>query len=173
MRNAKHGGFLAGALVAITSLTTAMPAGAADMPVKAPLPWAPAAAYNWTGYYIGANAGYAWGRSDVKATAAPAFNAFVEDYLNANGTFGLKPKGFVGGAQGGFNYQTGMWVYGLEADVQNFNATASRDTGIIPAPFGQTGLFQDKLDTSWLVTIRPRLGVASRARLRDRRHGDR
>jgi outer membrane immunogenic protein len=74
--------------------------------------------------------------------------------------FGLKPKGFVGGAQAGFNYQTGIWVYGLEADVQNFNATASRDTGIIAAPFGQTGRFQDTFDTSWLVTIRPRFGIA-------------
>jgi outer membrane immunogenic protein len=150
---------LAGVLVAITSLAAAMPASAADLPAKAPVLRAPPAAVNWTGFYVGANAGYAWGKTDVRASATPAFGPEFQDYFNSNGTFGLKPKGFVGGAQAGFNYQTGVWVYGLKADVQSFNATASRDTGIIAAPVGQTGGFQDKFDTSWLVTIRPRLGV--------------
>jgi opacity protein-like surface antigen len=158
MRSAEHGGFLASALVAIGSLA-AMPASAADLPAKAPVLRATPAAVNWTGFYVGANAGYAWGKTDVRASATPAFGPEFQDYFNSNGTFGLRPKGFVGGAQAGFNYQTGVWVYGLEADVQSFNATASRDTGIIAAPVGQTGGFQDKFDTSWLVTIRPRLGV--------------
>src|SRR5262245_32117734 len=99
MRNAERGGFLAGVPVAITSLAAAMPASAADMPVKTPVLRAPAAAYNWTGFYVGANAGYAWGKTDVKASAAPlptGFNAEFQNYHNANGTFGLNPKGFVG-----------------------------------------------------------------------------
>jgi outer membrane immunogenic protein len=89
MRNAEHGGFLASALVAIGSLA-AMPASAADLPAKAPVLSAPPAAFNWTGYYVGANAGYAWGRTDVKASAAPAFVDEFQDYFNSKGTFGLK-----------------------------------------------------------------------------------
>ena len=40
----------------------AAPALAADLPVKAP-PMAPAPVWNWTGFYIGVNGGYSWGRS--------------------------------------------------------------------------------------------------------------
>jgi opacity protein-like surface antigen len=90
---------------------------AADIRVKAPIYRAPppVVAFSWSGFYVGANAGYAWGKSDVTASAAgpPAgFNAAFQNYFNTNGTFGLNPKGFVGGAQAGFNYQTGMLVYG-------------------------------------------------------------
>ena len=137
----------------------------ADIRVKAPVYRAPppVVAYNWSGFYVGANAGYAWGKSDVTAAAAgpPAgFSAVVKPYLDTNGTFGLNPKGFVGGAQAGFNYQTGMLVDGLEADVQYLNVGASRDTGNISVPFADTARFQDTFDARCLVTIRPRLGVA-------------
>jgi len=37
------------------------PALAADMPLKAPLPAAPA--WSWTGFYLGLNGGGAWGTS--------------------------------------------------------------------------------------------------------------
>jgi opacity protein-like surface antigen len=39
---------------------------ARKMPVKAPPP-APAPVYNWTGFYVGLNAGGAWSRTDVSA----------------------------------------------------------------------------------------------------------
>jgi outer membrane immunogenic protein len=43
-------------------LSAPFSAMAADLPVKAPM-LAPVAAYNWTGFYIGGNAGYSWGRA--------------------------------------------------------------------------------------------------------------
>src|SRR5437879_1771702 len=46
---------------------------AADLPVKAAAPMtAMVAAYNWTGWYAGLNAGGAWGRSD--ANTSPIFD---------------------------------------------------------------------------------------------------
>src|SRR5688572_13564445 len=74
----------------------AAPASAADLPRSMPYK-APAyvTSYNWTGFYIGAHAGYAWGNSDA---------------IDLNG-------GFVGG-QLGYNWQ-GMgnpWVFGVELD---------------------------------------------------------
>jgi outer membrane immunogenic protein len=159
----KMGSAAFAALLALGGGTS--PAPAADIRVKAPVYRAtPVVAYSWSGFYIGANAGYAWGKTDVTASAAgppTGFIAAFQNYYNTNGTFGLSPRGFVGGAQTGFNYQTGMLVYGLEADVQYFTVNASRDTGAIATPnVGQTARFQDTLDASWLVTIRPRVGVA-------------
>jgi outer membrane immunogenic protein len=40
----------------------AVPATAADMPLKAP---PPVVVYNWTGFYVGGNVGYSWGSGDV------------------------------------------------------------------------------------------------------------
>jgi len=42
----------------------ALPALAADMPTKAPAPIA-APVYNWTGFYLGAHAGYRWADADL------------------------------------------------------------------------------------------------------------
>ena len=39
--------------------------------------------------------------------------------------------GVFGGAQVGYNYQTGSWVYGLEADIQASDMSASY-TRILP-----------------------------------------
>src|SRR5215831_17514231 len=49
---------IAGYLVAFATLI-ATPVLAADMAAKAPPP-APAPSYNWTGFYVGFRAGYAW-----------------------------------------------------------------------------------------------------------------
>lgn len=128
-----------------------------NTPYKAP---AASTAYDWNGFYIGANAGYGWGTSNATASTTGVGNPDAEVFHESNGRFGFNPKGFIGGAQGGFNYQTGMLVYGLEADAQFSNLEASRDTGFLPAHAGQTGRLRDTLDASWLVTVRPRLGVA-------------
>jgi opacity protein-like surface antigen len=42
---------------------------AADMPVKAPPPPAPAAPYNWSGLYVGGNFGGAWTSGNLKPPA--------------------------------------------------------------------------------------------------------
>ncbi|MDP1882473.1 MAG: outer membrane beta-barrel protein, partial [Bradyrhizobium sp.] len=128
-----------------------------NTPYKAPVA---STAYDWSGFYIGANAGYGWGTSNATASTTGVGNPDAEVFHESNGTFGFNPKGFIGGMQGGFNYQTGMLVYGLEADAQFSNLEASRDTGFLPAHAGQTGRLRDTLDPSWQVTIRPRLGVA-------------
>src|SRR5258708_37958618 len=76
------------------------PAFAADMPArtysKAPPPYtAPAVVYNWTGFYIGGHVG----------------GAFAGD-----NTFQSSDARFLGGVQGGFDYQFAPnWVVGAEA----------------------------------------------------------
>src|SRR5262245_20609416 len=91
--------------LAISALLTA-PVLAADLParvVKAPPPVI-AVAYNWSGCYIGAAGGWAWGRS----THDLAGNATDTGPFNVNG-------GIAGGTLG-CNIQTSQFVFGIEGD---------------------------------------------------------
>lgn len=129
--------------------------------------FAPPRVYSWTGFYIGANAGYAWGDSDVATRTNDAadgyfFSSSVSS-INSNGSGSLKPRGFTGGGQIGYNFQTGNWVWGLETDFQSFRQDKTRTVGPITYPdFAPTTYtIVQKVDTDWLYTLRPRLGWAA------------
>jgi outer membrane immunogenic protein len=130
-------------------------ASAADLPVKAPYLKAPVAmVYDWTGFYIGVNAGVGVGR-DYTRLAVPAGQSFEASYLN--------PLGGVGGGQIGYNWQLpksalGSIVLGVEADLQG---TGMRDNfncliGCLPA---LNNNFNQRLD--WFGTVRARVGIAT------------
>ncbi len=87
---------------------------AADMPVKARAVVPVDPPYNWTGFYVGGNIGYSWGDADVTAN----FFNNVTGVLLATGTGSFDMNGVIGGLQAGYNWQTGPWVLGLEADIQ-------------------------------------------------------
>jgi outer membrane immunogenic protein len=86
------------------------PAFAADMPTKGPVYRPVDPMFNWTGFYAGGNVGYGWGKSDVT-------NVSTNDiaFFPAGGGESIHPKGWVGGGQLGYNWQTGQLVTGLEA----------------------------------------------------------
>ncbi len=132
MKNTIRIGFAAAAL-----LIAPIAAQAADIPrgsYKAPAYVAPAYA-SWTGFYLGLNAGYGWGKSDWTLPAVS-----------------LSPKGALAGATAGYNFQTGTWVWGLEADLAWSGMKGSSDC----PPVGAT--CETKL--TWLATGRARLGYA-------------
>jgi opacity protein-like surface antigen len=59
-----------------TAVVASGSAFAADFPVKAPPMLAPVAVstYDWTGFYVGGNAGYSWGHVDTALSIFdPAF----------------------------------------------------------------------------------------------------
>ena len=118
----------------------AAPSFAADLPrpsYKAPIYSVPG--FSWTGFYLGATAGYGFGSSD---------------WSNATTTGNPKPKGFVGGGTIGYNLQTGSWVWGLEADLSYSGMkNTETGTGLCAAPGCETA-------NSWLATGRGRLGYA-------------
>lgn len=103
-----------GSLAAILWATAlGAPSHAADLPFSRPIAAPPAAfgAFSWTGFYVGGQIGYDWGRD--KTT----------EYFTATGVFtgmawSYNTKGFVGGAHAGFNYQLSPVVLGLEADIE-------------------------------------------------------
>jgi outer membrane immunogenic protein len=108
-------------LFAIAALV-GTPALAADMPAKAPS--TPAPAYDWTGFYIGVNAGWAWENttfdySVTGATPTTASSGGVPGPL----PFSFTPDGAVAGGTIGYNWQfSPSWAFGLEADWDWTNA---------------------------------------------------
>jgi outer membrane immunogenic protein len=81
-------------------------ADAADMPLKAARETS-GAQYNWTGFYAGVHGGEAWGSN--------RFNdpTFVFSPIS----FDVTSQGPLAGGQLGFNWQSGYFVIGAEADV--------------------------------------------------------
>jgi outer membrane immunogenic protein len=102
--------------------------------------------FTWTGVYFGGNAGYGWqsGSDDIVLTDPSAT------------TGGLKESGGFVGIQLGYNYQMGLFVLGVEGDVQAANIKNSF-TRVIDAA-------GDSLNASGNVdefgTIRGRVGAA-------------
>ncbi len=98
---------------------------AADLPTRKGPPVAPVyipPAFSWTGFYVGLNAGYGWLNSNRNNSgfpfvgAVPVGGTFLPVASSGNNNNG----GFVGGIQGGYNYQFtpgAGFVLGLEADI--------------------------------------------------------
>jgi outer membrane immunogenic protein len=106
---------LAALLLAGASLFIAGPqAQAADLPAKArPLPVAAAPVWSWTGLYIGAHVGGAWGTIESELNLGGLGAPIGGSFPIASGTI----NGFLGGGQIGYNFQSGVVVFGIEADA--------------------------------------------------------
>ena len=80
---------------------------------------------NWTGFYIGGNAGYSWGRS---STDVSYFNTATGLPIAPPGSIlgaGFDMNGAIAGGQIGYNWQTSNWVFGLEADLNGRTRSAA------------------------------------------------
>lgn len=150
---------LIGLLVVASAI--AGPAFAADLSVKAPVykapPPPPVPIFSWTGWYIGGNAGYGWGSSaNPRFTADPADLSGVGAFLATGGNVfpNLRPKGFIGGGQIGYDWQVNNWVFGLVTDFQGADIKAVGTNSTL----GITESLSQKLD--FLGTGRARLGWA-------------
>jgi outer membrane immunogenic protein len=143
----------------------AAPALAADLPARMPVkaPAAVAAAYHWTGWYIGGNVGYGWG-NDTGAL----WDSFVDQpgvgiapYFAIGGNVlpGAKPSGIIGGVQIGYNWQAAPnWVWGLVADIQasDMRASASNTVSLTAISIQSNN---SRID--WFGTVRGRVGYAA------------
>jgi outer membrane immunogenic protein len=141
---------------------------AADLPQPAPPPpRAPAAyvptvipIYNWSGFYIGLNAGGSYvtqgaPTNTVATTIDPAFPAGT-----AFTGVSTSSTGFAGGGQIGGNFQTGQFVFGLEADVDYLSNKATVQGTETSAAGVIIGTNQHDFTLDLLSTIRGRVGVA-------------
>ncbi len=138
-------------LASAALIGTAVSAQAADLAVKAPYYKAPVVAvYNWTGFYIGVNAGVGIGRDRIT-------HSYTNDSIYRS------PQGGFGGAQIGWNWQTdsllGPIVYGLEADFQGSGLTGGGANVAGPLLGANSVQYSNSLD--WFGTVRGRVGLAS------------
>ena len=104
------------------------PAKAADLSFAPRQPYTvnqPLNAFSWAGPYLGGNLGYQWG--SVSNNSA-------------------KPSGLTGGAQAGYNFKNGPWVFGVEGDLE---VTGASDT-----------FASWKFSNPWFGTVRGRAGYA-------------
>ena len=116
-------------------------AQAADLPrqmyTKAPPPVAPV--FDWTGFYIGGNVGYGSAHAD----------------LTVGGVTGSENlTGVIGGGQIGYNWQTGPWIFGLEADGQG----SDQHNSFAGVAGGVAVTTSDSVP--WFATFRGRIGYA-------------
>jgi outer membrane immunogenic protein len=154
---------LAIAIASIALLGT--PAFAADMAVKAAPP-APAPVYNWTGWYVGVNAGASFGRAKTDFNVAPIAVTTTGPTIPVAGFAGsdtVSPSGFIGGGQIGYNWQVSpIWVVGLEADFQGSleKESATLTNSVSNSTFFLTGTVVTQYDAKidWFGTVRGRIG---------------
>jgi outer membrane immunogenic protein len=142
------------------------PARAADIPTNIPTKAAAAApVFQWTGCYVGINAGYGSSGSNFSSSIDPGTHlALPGDPASAaaTGIGSSNDQGVVGGGQLGCNLQTGIFAVGIEGDWDYFRNKPifTNPNGAI-ASTGDTVSVTQSLRTDSLATIRPRLGIVS------------
>lgn len=166
--------FKAIATAAFAAMAAIPAASAADLaPRYTKAPPVVVEVWNWTGFYIGGNVGYSWGRSNTDVSyfntvtglpIVPPPGSITNSAFDINGA--------IAGGQAGYNWQNGSWVWGVEADIQwsgekgsaNYRCAATIIGGAcLPAltflPAGATGsnLAYDQ-SLEWFGTARLRGG---------------
>lgn len=111
---------------------------------------AQAADADWRGVYVGGHLGYgsAKGNADFFLLGLPLFSA------------SQTLDGFVYGAQAGYNFQTGHFVIGAEADVSGTSQKASKATSCPSAVCGISITQRSDDRIPWFGTLRGRVGFA-------------
>ena len=118
--------------------------------------------WSWTGFYFGANAGYATGDFDNSTV----FNdpAAGTPMLGTQSSGRL--KGGIGGVQTGYTLQSGIWLAGLETDIQ-FSSQRNITNSNCPATTCPAGIgynppvtLDETHNLDWFGTVRGRLGIA-------------
>jgi outer membrane immunogenic protein len=149
---------LPGLALALAPFATAI---AADLPIKTPS--APAPAFSWSGCYIGVNVGGAASGSNFTTGVDNGTHLTPDDAATVSvfGTGSGNDSNFLAGGQIGCNWQSGTFVYGVEADADYFHSNAMFLNGTGTLSTGDGFAVRQSLTTDYLATVRPRLGVAA------------
>jgi outer membrane immunogenic protein len=130
--------------------------------------------WNWTGPYIGADAGYVSSRSFTPyLVTVPSSSAYLNAtqalFFNQAAPDTLSTRGITGTVHAGWNWQLKPFAVGIELDAGAFRTRSTRDTCLLqpqgpllgPAcpglPFVNASLHTEA-STDWLLTGRARAG---------------
>ena len=138
--------------------------------------------WNWTGFYVGADAGFISSRSlsstqatvpvpssSSYLTAAPPFTNTLPIF-NITGVDTLSTRGTQLGVHAGYNWQLKPLAVGVEIDFSEFRTRGVRDTAYplcitgcpsvsgVSFPTGIVSQLHSETSTDWLFTVRPRVG---------------
>lgn len=128
---------------------------AADLPMPAPPPRAPAAyvpvvaPFSWSGIYVGGNVGAAWNRGTVS------------DALNTGFTAPSNNAVFTGGGQIGGNYQFGPAVVGVEGQFDWLANQNNASAGIVVPTAAGPNTINVVSQNRWLATATGKVGLAA------------
>src|SRR5215471_13257001 len=130
-------------LAAAVSLATSASVMAAALPVYVKARPVVATA-PWTGFYAGPHFGYGWGNK-----------TFFDNFPTPDGELDADAgvKGWLGGLQGGYNYQFNWLVVGVEGDFSWSGASGNFSC----FPFGDQVC---SAQPEWLGSVAARLGLA-------------
>jgi iron complex outermembrane receptor protein len=124
------------------------------------------AGWGWAGPYVGGSIGYSAGKSKPDtifsdpASGAQLFATRASRNLD----------GAIGGAQVGYNWLAGIWLAGIEGDL-NYSGQRAKLNAVCPGEICNTALigvigdpsvianFEDGQKLEWFATLRGRLGV--------------
>lgn len=110
-------------------------------------------AYDWSGPYVGLQAGYGWKESQDPNIVGKDF-----DYRESQS---LDPDGAIGGAHFGYLFQSDSFVYGLESDLEFANMKDEMKMSATCCGYSNSyeiGELEKKID--WLGSLRLRAGYA-------------
>jgi outer membrane immunogenic protein len=122
------------------------------------------AEHNFKGLYVGGYLGATAGRSDVSTSTVPSsyFDSSSAAAISVGGARKVDSSGFTGGGTFGYNWQWDKIVPGFETD---FGAMALNDrttsTGAYACCPGAGFTFNQRVQTDWIWTLRPRLGFTT------------
>jgi len=123
---------------------------------------------NWSGFYIGANAGFGWGQAEfdaVNGTVFPAYNDGTAVPAGA-GTLAATKKqdsAFIGGAQAGYGWQMQQWVFGVEGDISGTDLKIDATTTASPSGASRPTTVRGDYtaEFGWLGSLRAKAGIAN------------
>jgi outer membrane immunogenic protein len=124
------------------------PAFGADLPIYSKAPAVAAPVYDWTGVYFGVFGGGGYGNHNINNALGNTGNAdFTANYSSTGG---------VAGGELGYNWQSGIYVVGLEGDLFWSGIRGNDSSAIAAGAFPLTSVDADNL--RWGGTVRVRGG---------------
>src|SRR5262249_21055929 len=113
--------------------------------------------------YIGANLGGVNGNSDAQTSTIFSSTGYFASTsvpaIAAVGKQNISPSGFTGGGQAGYNFQHNEFLLGAEVDFGGMSLDDSKSgTATYPCCAPTAFTVKQTAETSWLFTLRPRVG---------------